>query len=155
VPNGRDSFVEQIASILAAELDRSEHPADAVVRAATRQALLVHLQRNHTARARLLRAQTVGLSEPKLVRVLNFVGGHIGVPITLEDMAGIAAVGRYHFVRMFKLAVGMTPMAYVERARGRGEAVASGGRLRLPRSQRSSALPIRGISPVGFAATLV
>jgi AraC-like DNA-binding protein len=37
--------------------------------------------------------------------------------LTLEELAGVAALSKYHFLRLFKSTYGMTPMEYVSRRR--------------------------------------
>ena len=38
-------------------------------------------------------------------------------PITLEEMAEVAHLSKYHFLRLFKATYGMTPMEYVSKRR--------------------------------------
>jgi AraC-like DNA-binding protein len=38
-------------------------------------------------------------------------------PLTLEDMAAVAHLSKYHFIRLFKATYGITPMEYVSRRR--------------------------------------
>lgn len=116
VAGGRDPFVEQVAALLAADIERHVHGADGVLWTSIRRALHAHLERNYAASARPV-PQMAGLTGPKLARVVDFVEARLGEPVTLDQMAAVAAIGRFHFARMFKLAVGVTPMAYVERAR--------------------------------------
>ena len=38
-------------------------------------------------------------------------------PVTLEELASIASLSKYHFLRLFKATYGTTPMEYVSRRR--------------------------------------
>jgi len=38
-------------------------------------------------------------------------------PLTLEELAAVACVSKYHFVRLFKVTYGTTPMEYVSKRR--------------------------------------
>ena len=38
-------------------------------------------------------------------------------PVSLEDMASVACLSKYHFLRLFKSTYGITPMEYVSRRR--------------------------------------
>lgn len=38
-------------------------------------------------------------------------------PLTLEELAGVASVSKYHFLRLFKSTYGVTPMEYVSHRR--------------------------------------
>jgi AraC-like DNA-binding protein len=58
-----------------------------------------------------------GLPRYKLRRVMAYVEARIGGAITLDDLANVAGVSRFHFHRQFRKAVGVTPHEYVLRAR--------------------------------------
>jgi len=60
---------------------------------------------------------SLGLPRYKLRRVTAYVHEHIGSPISLDDLANIAGVSRFHFHRQFRKSMGVTPHAYVLRAR--------------------------------------
>lgn len=45
--------------------------------------------------------------------VRDFVEDNLADEISLDDMAGVAGLSRYHFLRVFKAATGMTPNRYV------------------------------------------
>jgi AraC-like DNA-binding protein len=64
-----------------------------------------------------------GLPRYRLRRVLAYVDSRLGGPISLDDLARVAGVSRFHFHRQFRRSVGVTPHAYVlqmriERAKG-------------------------------------
>jgi AraC-like DNA-binding protein len=58
-----------------------------------------------------------GLPRYKLRRVMAYVDARLGGPISLDDLAGVAGVSRFHFHRQFRKTVGVTPREYVLRAR--------------------------------------
>ncbi|WP_170937253.1 MULTISPECIES: helix-turn-helix transcriptional regulator [Rhodomicrobium] len=58
-----------------------------------------------------------GLDRVSLGRVIGFIADEMGNGIALSDLAAIAGVSRFHFIRLFKASTGLTPMAYLERAR--------------------------------------
>lgn len=53
------------------------------------------------------------LSSPVLQRVKDYVEAHIAEDISLDMLAREAGVSRFHFIRLFKDSVGMTPHAYL------------------------------------------
>lgn len=53
----------------------------------------------------------------RLRRVIDYIHAHVEAHITLRDMADIACLSRFHFVRAFKLHTGMTPCQYVSQLR--------------------------------------
>ena len=50
-------------------------------------------------------------------RVMDYVDAHLDTPLTLAELAGVAALSTYHFARMFHTSFGEPPHAWV-RARG-------------------------------------
>jgi AraC-like DNA-binding protein len=58
-----------------------------------------------------------GLPRYKLRRVVAYVDARLGGPISLDDLANVAGVSRFHFHRQFRKSVGVTPREYVLRAR--------------------------------------
>jgi AraC family transcriptional regulator len=58
-----------------------------------------------------------GLPRYKLRRVTAYVDARLGGPISLDDLANVAGVSRFHFHRQFRKSVGVTPREYVLRAR--------------------------------------
>jgi AraC-like DNA-binding protein len=58
-----------------------------------------------------------GLPRYKLRRVMSYVDARLNGPISLDDLAGVAGVSRFHFHRQFRKTVGVTPREYVLRAR--------------------------------------
>lgn len=59
----------------------------------------------------------VPVMERRLRRVIDYVDAHIATPIALDEMAEVACLSRFHFVRAFKSHTGMTPCQYVGRLR--------------------------------------
>ena len=62
-------------------------------------------------------AVRTGLPRYKLRRVMAYVDARLGGPISLDDLANVAGVSRFHFHRQFRKSAGVTPREYVLRAR--------------------------------------
>ena len=60
----------------------------------------------------------------RLSRVMDFIESHLAADLTLADMAGLAAMSKYHFLRSFKRVTGLTPHQYVMSRRLRRAATA-------------------------------
>ena len=58
-----------------------------------------------------------GLPRYKLRRVVAYIDARLGSPISLDDLANVAGVSRFHFHRQFRKSIGVTPREYVLRAR--------------------------------------
>jgi AraC family transcriptional regulator len=53
------------------------------------------------------------LDRRRLFRVLDHIDRHLEDDLTLDDMASVACLSRFHFARAFKQAVGQSPCRYV------------------------------------------
>ncbi len=71
----------------------------------------------HSGTSSPAQGQTGGLSANQLKLVFAFVESRLGSDITLDEMAGVASLSRFHFARAFKKSVGEPPYAYVLRQR--------------------------------------
>lgn len=54
-----------------------------------------------------------GLTARQLKRVTEFIEAGIPNPITISELAALAGLSHYHFIRAFKDSVGLTPYQYV------------------------------------------
>ncbi|WP_462380145.1 helix-turn-helix domain-containing protein [Pseudomonas sp. Marseille-QA0892] len=54
-----------------------------------------------------------GLSPAVRRRLLDFIEQHLDAPLTLGDLAAVAALSEFHFARMFRASVGLPPHRYV------------------------------------------
>jgi AraC family transcriptional regulator len=57
------------------------------------------------------------LDQRRLFRVLEYIEANLEGDLTLDNMASIACLSRYHFARAFKQAVGQSPHRYVSAKR--------------------------------------
>lgn len=58
-----------------------------------------------------------GLSSPARRRVIDWIEAHLSESFTLADLAGQAALSEFHFARMFRVSMGVTPHAWVAQRR--------------------------------------
>ena len=58
-----------------------------------------------------------GLAGDVLRRVVAYVQANLGERISLEQLAGLAGMSRFHFARQFRISTGQSPMGYVRQAR--------------------------------------
>jgi AraC-like DNA-binding protein len=52
-----------------------------------------------------------------LRRARDHADRNYSAPLSLDDMAAVACLSKYHFLRLFKATYGVTPMEYVSRRR--------------------------------------
>lgn len=57
------------------------------------------------------------MQQQRLRRVADYIRAHIETEITLDAMASVACMSRFHFVRAFKSHMGTTPCQYVSQLR--------------------------------------
>ena len=50
-------------------------------------------------------------------RALWYIEGHLGAPLTLDEISGVAGISRFHMVRAFAAATGFSVMRYVRARR--------------------------------------
>jgi AraC family transcriptional regulator len=54
-----------------------------------------------------------GISRVRLQRVLDYIAANSHLDIKLEDLAEVAGMSRFHFARLFRLGMGVTPHRYL------------------------------------------
>ncbi len=62
------------------------------------------------------------LDRTRVQNVVRYIEAHLDQPCSLQSLAGIAGVSRYHFVRIFSHVVGVTPNRYLANVRMRAAA---------------------------------
>jgi AraC-like DNA-binding protein len=58
-----------------------------------------------------------GLDRRRLSRVLDYIEANLEEDLTVDELAGIACLSRFHFARAFKTAIGRSPHQYVSAKR--------------------------------------
>jgi len=58
-----------------------------------------------------------GLDRRRLSRVLDYIEANLEGDLTIDQLAGIACLSRFHFARAFKAAIGQSPHRYVSAKR--------------------------------------
>ena len=79
--------------------------------------LSVHLIRHVTCAHRPPPTAETVLPRPKLHTVIEYIMDNLVAGLTLEQMASVANLSAYEFVRQFKTATGLTPYQYVIHSR--------------------------------------
>jgi AraC family transcriptional regulator len=85
---------------------------------AATQFLVAHLVTSETRRRSADRpAAARPLAAPVLTRVIDHLHANLGLRLGLDDLAAVANLSRYHFLRAFTAATGVTPHRYLTQAR--------------------------------------
>ena len=76
-------------------------------------ALAIHLLRNYCTAQPRLSSYTDGLSKSKLQQITEYINEHLHEDLKLIEIAAIAQISPYHFLRLFKQSMGITPHQYI------------------------------------------
>lgn len=76
-------------------------------------ALAVHLLRNYCATQPKRAGYSNGLSAAQLRLVTDYINEHLHQDLKLDEIAAIVQISPYHFLRLFKQRLGITPHQYI------------------------------------------
>jgi AraC family transcriptional regulator len=106
-----DPLLLGIAAALAADFRAGRLPSQPLLESFA-VSIAIHLARNPEGGASLRRAAT-GLAPRKLEQVRSFIEQHLAEPLLVEQLAAVVHMSPFHFARLFKLAAGTSPHAYI------------------------------------------
>lgn len=107
-----DSFIYGTALALKQELE-TDYNGCGLYAESLLNALSVHLLRKYSTTKLKVTEEVKGLSPSQVKQIFDLVGDRLGEKIALEEMAQLANLSSFHFVREFKKSVGVTPHKYV------------------------------------------
>ncbi len=108
----RHGQIAAIAMLLLTELQHQQ-PSGALYLDSLTQALTVQLLRQHGSTQAQLPSYEGGLPPYQLRQILDYVENHLIQDIKLADLAQLLNMSPFHFGRMFKQSVGVSPHQYV------------------------------------------
>ena len=114
-----DPLLAEIGFAIASEL-QSETSAGALLIGALASSLAARLVQKYVtaSSAQSFPRHTVqGLDRRRLLRVLDYIEANLEGDLSIERMAAIACLSRFHFARSFRQAVGQSPHRYVSAKR--------------------------------------
>ncbi|MDJ0708643.1 MAG: AraC family transcriptional regulator [Leptolyngbyaceae cyanobacterium MO_188.B28] len=117
----RDPQIEAIAMMLLAELHQTSFSSQLYVDSLA-NVLAVHLLRRHATTRSQPPLCKGGLGQRQLMLVLEYIDAHLNHEITLADLSQLLDLSQFHFGRLFKQSLGLSPYQYllqqrVERAK--------------------------------------
>jgi AraC family transcriptional regulator len=110
----QDPLLAEIAYAILSEL-QSQTSAGRLLAETLASSLAVRLLQNHLGPASP--GLREGLDRRRLTRVLDHIEAHLEGDLSLDQLASIACLSRFHFARAFKAAVGQSPHRYVSAKR--------------------------------------
>jgi AraC family transcriptional regulator len=117
VPRMRDPIVEHIGAAFRVELNRASHPAQDILIESMAIALCAHMLRSYTNAVGIEDRSTASVDVAAVGRAITYIEDNPDRAISLRELAGAAGLSRFHFSRVFKRQLGLSPARYVERAR--------------------------------------
>jgi AraC family transcriptional regulator len=115
----QDPLIGGIAHAIAAEL-QAETSAGSLLAETLAAALTARLVQNHSGKFPANDAAWLpleGLDRRRLSRVLDYIQENLEDDLTIERLASVACLSRFHFARAFKRSVGKSPHRYVSERR--------------------------------------
>ena len=114
-----DPLLAEIANAVVTEL-QAQTSAGSLLIEALSSSLAARLVQKHfsvSSDQSFPRPVRGGLNQRRLFRVLDYIEANLEGDLTIDSMASIACLSRYHFARAFKQAVGQSPHRYVSTKR--------------------------------------
>jgi len=114
-----DPLLAEIAHAIASELQVQTSAGSLLVEAlaSSLAARLVQKHISASSAQSFPRLTREGLDRRRLFRVVDYIEANLEGDLTIDRMASIACLSRYHFARAFKQAVGQSPHRYVSAKR--------------------------------------
>jgi len=117
----RNSPIEAIVMMLLTESQQQES-GSLLYLDSLANVLAVNLLRNHATTKPRLPVYEGGLPPRQLQQVLNYIDAHLDQNIQLKNLAQLLEMSQFHFSRLFKQSIGLSPYQYliqqrVERAK--------------------------------------
>ena len=113
----RDPFFEHLGALFSLELDRAPHPAQDVLVDSLATALLMHVMRSYSTSPHRDEEPLRDISPASIRRALAYIEDQPYARISLDEVAAAAGLSRFHFGRLFRKHVGVSPAAYIESSR--------------------------------------
>jgi AraC family transcriptional regulator len=104
--------VEQISLMLLNEL-KNEGFAGQLYVDSLANALMVQLIRDFSTTTPQIVASEGGLSDRQLLQIADYVHEHLAQEIRISELAELTRMSHFHFSRLFKQAIGVSPHQYV------------------------------------------
>jgi AraC family transcriptional regulator len=107
-----DSLIQGIFQTLRDELELKKIGGDLLIDS-LKTTLAIHLLRNYCTTQPKLSNYPDGLSQSTLQQVTEYIHEHLHQDLKLVEIAAIVQISPYHFLRLFKQRMGITPHQYI------------------------------------------
>lgn len=114
--NEQDTLIQGIFVTLKDELETGGIGGHFLVDS-LKTALAIHLLRKYCTTSLKTSCDSDGLSQAQVNLVKDYINEHLHQDLKLADVAAIAQMSSYHFLRLFKQSLGVTPHQYILQSR--------------------------------------
>jgi AraC family transcriptional regulator len=111
-----DPLILQIVHALLSELE-SGCPSGRLYGESAAAMLAIHLLKINSSVRQFVQEYKGGLSKPKLSQIVEYIDEYLAHNIGLSELAEVVGMSQYHFTRLFKQSMGITPYQYLIRKR--------------------------------------
>ncbi|WP_193198855.1 helix-turn-helix domain-containing protein [Nostoc sp. MG11] len=108
----QDVLIQGIFSTLREELESDKIGGDLLIDS-FKTTIAIHLLRNYCTTQPKLSSYSDGLSQAILKQVAEYIHEHLHQDLKLVELSAIAQLSPYHFLRLFKQRMGITPHQYI------------------------------------------
>lgn len=109
----RDPQLEQTLLLLRSELHKGGGWVGQLYVESLANVLAVHLLRQYSTVRPRIALYEGGLGDRKILQISEYIHAHLDQPIKLADLADVAGMSQFHFSRMFKQSMGISPHQYL------------------------------------------
>jgi AraC-like DNA-binding protein len=107
-----DPLIYQIGLSLKADI-AARYPTGKIFGESAATMLAARLLQQHSVRTPKLASDEDGLSSYTLRQVLNYIRSHLSQDLSIIDLAQVAGMSPYYFLRLFKQSMHITPRQYI------------------------------------------
>jgi AraC family transcriptional regulator len=108
-----DPLIQNLAQTFWSLSKEQPHPIDRLFVDCLTSTLVAHVIRNYTIDRWKPKPKPRALDTQRLKRVLDYIDANLGQPLSLDQLAAEACLSPFHFSRLFRVAVGLSPQRYV------------------------------------------
>lgn len=109
----RDPQLEQILLLLRAELHKGDGWVGQLYVESLANVLAVNLLREYSTAKPRVALYEGGLGDRKILQISDYIQAHLDQAIKLADLAEVVGMSQFHFSRLFKQSMGISPHQYL------------------------------------------
>ncbi len=113
----RNLRIEQLAMMLRAELYQGKDGVGKLYIESLANALTVNLLRDYATAKPKIAIYHGGLGDRALLQIVEYIEHHLSQSIKIQDLATYLGISKFHFSRLFKQSMGISPHQYVMQQR--------------------------------------